>query len=191
MSPQALLCYDYVNHPYAVVRDALLADPEHAFRHATVAAARHATTLHVQLGPIDLGADIAIAIVAIENEHPDEKPVTRMKLVWSAAKHPGLFPAMEATLSVFALSPTETQLELAGRYTPPLGVVGKALDAAVGHRLAEASVKRFIQEVAGWLRAKLPIPIASVPLSNPGALDQARAARIDRAIRRRLTPSAR
>ncbi len=152
MSTQPLRCYDYVNSPYPVVREALLADPERVFRHATVAAARHAATLHVQLGPIDLGAEIAITMLGIEQERPGDKPVTRLNFGWAAAKHPGLFPAMAATLSIFALSPTETQLELAGRYTPPMGPLGKVLDAALGHRLAEGSVNRFIQEIAGWLR---------------------------------------
>jgi hypothetical protein len=62
---------------------------------------------------------------------------------------------MHAVLWAYALTPTETQLELEGKYAPPLGVVGKAVDAVIGHRIAQASMHRFIQEVAARLREEL------------------------------------
>jgi hypothetical protein len=40
-------------------------------------------------------------------------------------------------------------------YQPPLGAVGKAMNAMVGHRIAEASVHRFIDEVADYLRKNI------------------------------------
>ncbi len=76
---------------------------------------------------------------------------------------------MKATLLMFALSATETQLELRGTYEPPMGRLGEVLDAAAGHRLAGAAVTRFIREVAGWLREQLAAPaaVASKPASQP------------------------
>jgi hypothetical protein len=65
---------------------------------------------------------------------------------------------MEATLSVYPLSAHETQLDLHGRYRPPLGVVGNALDALVGHRIAEATVLRFVQDIATRINAELGKP---------------------------------
>jgi hypothetical protein len=62
---------------------------------------------------------------------------------------------MEATLSIYALSATETQIALDGRYRPPLGALGHALDAMVGHPIAEASVLRFVQDVAARINAEL------------------------------------
>ena len=53
---------------------------------------------------------------------------------------------MEAELLVYPISAKETQVVLEGNYEPPLGLVGKALDAVVGHRIAEASVHKFIKE---------------------------------------------
>jgi hypothetical protein len=38
-----------------------------------------------------------------------------------------------------------------GLTTPPGGVVGNAADWLVGHRIAESSVKRFLDDVAGKL----------------------------------------
>jgi hypothetical protein len=59
---------------------------------------------------------------------------------------------MTAELSLYPLTSTETQLDFLGRYEPPLGLVGDAMNALVGHRIAEASVHRLIGDVAEYLR---------------------------------------
>jgi hypothetical protein len=76
-------------------------------------------------------------------------------LEWEAATMPHLFPLMKAQLSIYPLTATETQLDFLGLYEPPLGLVGKAMNAVVGHRIAEVSVHRFISDVAGYLRQAL------------------------------------
>jgi len=82
-------------------------------------------------------------------------PVTRLFLEWEAATAPRLFPLMKAELSIYPLTSTETQLDFLGLYEPPLGALGRAVNAVVGHRIAEASVHRFINEVAEHLRQRL------------------------------------
>jgi hypothetical protein len=62
---------------------------------------------------------------------------------------------MKADLALYPLTSTETQLDLSGNYQPPLGLVGSVIDAAVGNRIAEASVHQFITDVASYLRAEL------------------------------------
>jgi hypothetical protein len=78
-----------------------------------------------------------------------------LQLEWQAAKMPSLFPLMKAELSIYPLTASETQLDFSGLYEPPLGAVGKALNAIVGHRIAEVSVHRFVSDVAGHLRQAL------------------------------------
>jgi hypothetical protein len=68
---------------------------------------------------------------------------------------PQLFPLMNGELSVYPLTSTETQLDFFGVYRPPFGAVGKTMNAIVGHRIAEASVHRFVGDVAGYLRQQL------------------------------------
>ena len=80
---------------------------------------------------------------------------TFIKLRWNAARAAALFPSMEAELIVYPLSKDETQLALQGRYTPPLGTIGSALDSLIGHRVADASVHRFVTDVASLLRDEL------------------------------------
>jgi hypothetical protein len=66
---------------------------------------------------------------------------------------------MHLELSAWPLSSSETQIEIAGEYRPPLGVVGNAIDAAVGHRIAEASVKSFLDDVVEQMRRELPASV--------------------------------
>jgi hypothetical protein len=160
MSAPSVRCYDYVNQSYDRVREALLANPHSVFQHATAAATAHAARLHVQIGALDVGTDVEILIAGIEHDFAYDEPATRLKLSWRAANNPRAFPSMAATLTIFPLSPTETQLELAGSYEPPMGKLGEALDAAVGHRFASAAVIKFVQEVARWLREELAAPVA-------------------------------
>jgi len=160
--PHELRCYDYVNRPYAVVRDALRADlggiVERATKSATGRAHAIAANLKVELGALEIGTGVTIEVLGVEER--EEGPVghthtTFIGLRWKAARAAALFPAMEAELVVYPLSKDETQLELHGLYTPPLGAVGSALDSLVGHRIADASVHRFVTDIASLLRGEL------------------------------------
>jgi hypothetical protein len=154
-------CYDYVNHPYEQVRDALKRDALSVFQSATKAAASRAQSiaaeLHFDLGAVGIKSDIKISVKSIDEEVVDARSTasTRLQLEWEAATMPRLFPLMKAELSVYPLTTTETQLDFAGRYQPPFGTAGKAMNAIIGHRIAEVSVHRFINDVAGYLRVAL------------------------------------
>ena len=65
---------------------------------------------------------------------------------------PNVFPLMKAELSIYPLTASETQLDFFGLYEPPFGAVGKAMNAIVGHRIAEVSVHRFVSDVTAYLR---------------------------------------
>jgi hypothetical protein len=153
--------YDYVNHPFEKVRDALTAKPLEVFQAATkVAAARAnslASELHVDVAGIRVGADIAIRIRDVSNlpAKGAEGPSTVIYLEWEAANRPELFPFMTAELSIYPLTSKETQLDFSGVYEPPLGALGNALNAVAGHRVAESSVHRFVSDVAEHLRKTL------------------------------------
>lgn len=159
--PRELRNYEYVNQPYARVRETLLADPLGVFRSATHAAADRARTvasaLRVNVAGLDIGTEIEISVgdVADEQGGPGAAPTLRIPIEWEAAARPRLFPLMRATLSVYPLTATETQLDFGGAYEPPMGVVGGAIDAMVGHRVAEACVHRFVADIAHHLREVL------------------------------------
>jgi hypothetical protein len=158
-------CYEYVTCPYEDVRDALRADPLGFFQRATTEATTRArglvTTLRVKVGSLDVGAD-AVVVVRSVVEEPSapgiHAPRTRLAIEWSAAQAAALFPSMTAELSIYPLSKDETQIDFSGRYAPPLGLFGEAVDALVGHRVAEASVHRFVEDLAARLREELKKP---------------------------------
>ncbi len=162
--PRELHCYQYVNVDYDKVKEALHRDAAGMFQRATASATSRAhelaSTLRVAVGPLEVGADVKIAVRAMDEKVSalgDRK--TELEIAWTASTAAGLFPSMEATLSFYPLSAHETQIDLYGRYRPPLGVVGNALDLLVGHRIAEASVLRFVQDVAARINAELgPAP---------------------------------
>ena len=153
--------FDYVNHPYKAVREKLTSGETSIFRDATkVAAARAksvASELHVNFAGIEVGTEISISVTGVKNDEETARsgPITRIELEWEAAKMPRLFPFMKAELSIYALTDGETQLDLLGNYVPPFGLLGSAMDAVIGHRIAEASVHQFIVDVAAYLRNEL------------------------------------
>jgi len=159
--PREIRCYDYVNHRYEQVRDALVADPVAVFHAATQAASSRAHTvavaLRVDIGGIEIAKEVVVAVRGVVQQ-PGKgmaPPRTVIELEWEAAKSPRLFPFMRAELAIYPLTATETQLDLLGHYAPPLGPLGSAIDALVGHRIAEASVHRLLVDVAEHLRRSL------------------------------------
>lgn len=150
--------FDYVNHPYDRVRELLSRDAIDVFLAATQAATSRtrevASALRVDVAGLQVAKEIAITVKDITERPAGVKaaPATRLAIEWEAATTPGLFPLMKAELSVYPLTATETQLDFSGSYEPPGGWLGSAVDAVVGHKIAEASVHRFVGQVAGYLR---------------------------------------
>ena len=101
------------------------------------------------LAEIGFGDRIRVArTVAIElgdPVHTAGKVV--LPLRWTPTDAPGLFPALEADLEVAPLPPDRTQLAMSARYVPPLGPLGKAIDRAILYRVAEATLKDFLDRV--------------------------------------------
>ena len=160
--PRKLRCYQYINRPYNAVRELVRRRPLEVFQRATTSAAERANAVEVSfragIAGIDAGVDVRIHLEGI---HDDEgvaglSPVTRVTLAWEAKRAPAFFPVMRAELSFYPLTSTETQLELEGAYRPPLGAVGNLADAALGHRVAEATVHRFLDQIVEQIRRELP-----------------------------------
>jgi hypothetical protein len=160
--PRKLRCYEYVSRPYEAVRDLLRARGLEVFQHATSSATARTdalvSTLRVSAGGVEVGVDVRINVLGTREEErvAGVSHITRVSLEWKAAHATALFPAMTAELSAWPLATDETQLEIDGHYAPPLGIVGNAVDAIAGHRLAEAAVHRFLQDVVEQIRRELP-----------------------------------
>jgi hypothetical protein len=74
-----------------------------------------------------------------------------MPIRWRAATEAGLFPTLEGELEVAAIGNARTQLGLSANYEPPLGVLGKIADRTLFHRVAEVTVKDFLERIGARL----------------------------------------
>ncbi len=168
--PRTLQTFDYVNQPYGAVRDALLADPKKVFHDATSSSASDAARaeLRVNVGAVEVAAEIEIEVVSTQDAlSPLHKPAYSFTLAWSSPRRPNWFPTMKAVLTIYPLSPTETQLDFDGSYEPPLGLFGAAVDAVALHKFAEASVAGFIRQVAAYLRNEISRQLAEAAPTAP------------------------
>lgn len=76
-----------------------------------------------------------------------------VRVEWKAARHPGLYPEFEGHLRLERRDARRSVLRLDGRYAPPAGQIGAAVDRVVMHRVAETSVEDFFKRVAAGLMA--------------------------------------
>jgi hypothetical protein len=90
--------------------------------------------------------------VSIEVGAPVRFPSkTVLPMRWVAVAATGLVPTLDADLEVGGLGPALTQLSISARYEPPLGPAGRVLDRALLHRVAEATVKDFLDRTGAGL----------------------------------------
>lgn len=160
--PQPLKIVSYVGQPYDAVRNLLQTRGGELLQRATMAAGDRTqgliARLRVGAGGLEVGVDVRVEVT----KQPTEPAVaglpevSHMGLSWKAAQGQSLFPSMRGDLSVTALTFGDTRIAFEGVYTPPFKGVGKALDALIGHRIAEASVHRFVLDVVEQIRRELP-----------------------------------
>jgi hypothetical protein len=75
----------------------------------------------------------------------------------------GLFPALDADLTLSAAGAEATTLRLDGSYRPPLGGFGERLDRTILHRLAQATMESFVSRIGQAITE--PAPSAAPALS--------------------------
>ncbi len=150
-----LHCYAYVEAPWDQVSRLLAEDSRAVLQHATIDAAEQADqltrTLKLQVGGFQVSRDVRIEVGEF---HPSGLTRSVVPLRWQAERGKLLFPELAADLEVASVSlePPLTQLTVTGSYEPPLGLLGAGADRLMLHRLAEATVHRFVHEVADELR---------------------------------------
>jgi hypothetical protein len=132
----------------------VLTDEPHAWLHGV------ATEANLRgdrlLAEVGFGEEVRIARqVTIELRAPLRLPTkTVLPLRWTATGHSGLFPSLDADLEIAPLGQDRCQLSMNARYVPPLGALGRAIDRALLFRVAEATIKNFLDQIRdGIIRA--------------------------------------
>lgn len=97
--------------------------------------------LRVTLGDLRIERDVDIHLTSRAGY-----PGYRMLDVTWRPKDGGPYPTFSGTLSIADEGAGWSRIDLDGAYTPPFGMIGAAIDATVGHRLAEATVTELLHE---------------------------------------------
>lgn len=82
----------------------------------------------------------------------------------------GLFPVLDADVRLQPADEQRTLLTLQGAYRPPLGALGQALDRAILHRVAAATIRNFLNRVAAGVTGQpAPAEAQTDPFELPWA----------------------
>jgi hypothetical protein len=77
-----------------------------------------------------------------------------LPMAWHATRAHAIFPSLEADIEVAPIGENRTQLSVSARYRPPLGPIGRALDRTLLHRVAEATIKDFVDRAGEALASR-------------------------------------
>lgn len=169
--------FTHIHVPYAKVRAGLLQGDSAWIASAAVSACDQGEEMVMRLGPHAEGGLSKRVRVHLGRAYSRSGGMV-VPINWVATGTPGLFPEMDADLEVEPIDHEMTQLTISGLYRPPLGAVGRTLDALVLHRLAEASVRCFLQQLAQRLAGEqdgsvevregdAPLHDGAAPLTRP------------------------
>jgi hypothetical protein len=107
------------------------------------------------IGPRIAGLTIRKRVTVDAGEPVRSGDWTGMPLTWKASFPERLFPVMEGKVELAPVDGLTTRLTVSGMYQPPLGRVGKQLDEALMHRVAEGTVKELAESIAERLEGSL------------------------------------
>jgi hypothetical protein len=145
----------YLELPVAMqaAEDALLESPEKWIPGLVERAEKHGRALLGEVGFRAAGGRVQKRVVIEFRDAIRFPSRTVLPMTWRAASRQALFPKLDADLELAQLGPSLTQFSISARYTPPLGAVGKAIDGALLHRVAEATIKDFVDGAGKKLEA--------------------------------------
>lgn len=103
----------------------------------------------IRVGPFGSTPGVS-KLVRVRMLEPVRRGATvTVPLRWEATGVSGeLFPVLDADLILVRDGDERTRLGLVGSYRPPLGRTGAALDRAVMSRIAAATIRSLLEEVA-------------------------------------------
>lgn len=101
-----------------------------------------------RVGPLGPVRGLSRVVEVELGEIVDHQESAQLALRWDVAgPGGGLFPALDADITLARVGELATTLTLTGVYRPPLGSVGAGLDQAILHRVAVATIRDFLSRV--------------------------------------------
>lgn len=146
--------HTYVPLPMAEVQKRLGELHSHFGSWADIAY-RDGEELRARVGPSpgNLAKEVRLEIGSAEIHHAGlVYPIS-----WSATGAGILFPRLTADLTVSHVGSNQTKISLEGTYEPPLGSLGRVVDRVLLRRVADSTVKAWIDRLADALSARQPV----------------------------------
>ncbi len=107
----------------------------------------------VRIGLLPIYKHVQLTLGELPSAIPSDRVM--LPVSWESVGGPPLFPRMEGTLHVQPDGAETTRLTLNARYDPPLGRLGELIDRALMHRMADATIKDFVERLADRLEVEL------------------------------------
>jgi hypothetical protein len=159
--PRALFVYDFVDVaiPIDVARQWCAGDGRRLAPLAS-SAGEDAEALLVRIGPPWAAGRLSRDAQVTLGSCRDRGDGVAVSIRWEAAQHASFFPVLEGDLEFAPLGPStgpsaasQCRMILSASYVAPLGELGRRLDQAVLHRVAESTVRSFLHRMAAALEA--------------------------------------
>lgn len=138
-----------VELPFAAAADAMGGDPV-TWLPAPAESHPQGTVVSMHASGL-LAAAGVLALVDVGAFELDPPGLAVRPVAWRALRTDRVFPRLVGDLELAATSETTCRLTLVGAYQPPISVVGDAADRLLGHHLAEAVIRSFLERTAGSL----------------------------------------
>ena len=139
--------YIELSQPVATVQQALVDSPTGWLSTMAREAQARGDGLLGEVGVGPLGARLRRQVRIRLGEPVQFPSMTSLPLTWEPVGLEGVLPRLDANLELGSLGEGRTQLAISARYRPPLGVVGRAVDRVLLHRVAEATLKDFLDRL--------------------------------------------
>ncbi|HYM51718.1 MAG TPA: hypothetical protein VET65_14250 [Candidatus Limnocylindrales bacterium] len=150
--------YVELAHPMSMLEHTLLQAPASWMPEMAVVADERHQRLLTEVGfPIDGRYRIAKRVAVQIGEAIHSSSRTLVPISWRATGPSGLFPILDGDLELAPIGGARTQLALSAQYRPPLGLIGRTFDRTLLARVAEATVKDFVDRIAHRLEAQLAL----------------------------------
>lgn len=143
--------FQVVEAPYEEAVSRLRNDPVGLLRDALGAAQGEGERLRARVGPRSWPAVLARKVdVRVGPLRPVGDGAV-LAFGWESRGAASLFPLLDADLEVAPLGSQETQVMLRGRYEPPGGAIGRRADELLLHRVAESTLRAFLERLCEGL----------------------------------------
>ena len=148
--------YVVVDRPFEEVEAEFLKGAEHWMPGFAAEANGHGARLLSELG-FQFAKHRVSRRIELELGPPRQtERVMLMSVKWHAAENSPFFPILDGQLELAMLGIATTQLGLSATYEPPFAVVGRIADRAMLHRVAEITVKDFLERTGTQLAKQRP-----------------------------------